>query len=247
MKSSPPTYLSSEQAAAWRAIEPRLRRRGVFWDGIAGGRFALVLLCSDYHSYVRARDAAAVTKGREQRKWLHAAEDARLRTRELASKFFDLIPPERIKLAPLGANGEDAEITAWFMLKEEETHKGNEHCDALEAEGASGPRSSRLGSARRRPPDERPGRVGAVCHHNPRPYARLVSNRWLLWWRPMVPAPEPRSQRGPGHGRCYRRARRSHQRGQAPSESLRRCARRRRRSTLRPAMPPLRAGGLVRG
>jgi hypothetical protein len=34
--------------------------------------------------------------------------------RELGAKFFDLLPTSRARLAPIGRNGEDAEITRWF-------------------------------------------------------------------------------------------------------------------------------------
>ncbi len=103
-----------EARAAWTAIEPKLRRRRVFSDGPTGGAFELRLLCNAFGLYAILRRLAARRRGRARRMLLKEAEEARLTVREFAAKFFDLIPASRVPLAPLDADGEDAEIRSWF-------------------------------------------------------------------------------------------------------------------------------------
>jgi hypothetical protein len=108
------TLLTREGRAAWRAIEPRLRRRGVFWDGRAGGRFELFVLCATWELYRLTRAEAARARGPIRRQLRREAEKARRNVREIGAKFFDLIPLERARLAPVGRDGEDQEIARWF-------------------------------------------------------------------------------------------------------------------------------------
>lgn len=106
--------LSPEGQAAWRAIEPKLRRRKVFWDGLAGGQFELFVLCAAFEGYLLCKKTAAQLTGRRRAQWSREAETWRITIRQHASKFFDLLPPERVNLAPIGPDGEDAEIREWF-------------------------------------------------------------------------------------------------------------------------------------
>jgi hypothetical protein len=103
-----------EARAAWTAIEPKLRRRRVFSDGPGGGAFELRLLCNAFGLDAILRRLAARRRGRARRLLLQEAEEARLTVREFASRFFDLIPATRVPIAPLDADGEDAEIRSWF-------------------------------------------------------------------------------------------------------------------------------------
>jgi hypothetical protein len=107
---------------AWRAIEPKLRARGVFWDGVAGGQFELFVLAEAYSMYQFTRVLAGRTTGRDRRRLLRDAEQQRLQVRGMAAKFFDLVPPERVGLAPIGPDGEDAELMRWFTPASEADH-----------------------------------------------------------------------------------------------------------------------------
>jgi len=124
--------LSSEGQAAWKALEPKLRARGVFWDGLAGGQFELFVLVAAFEGYLLCKKAAAQLAGRSRAKWLREAETWRITVRQHAAKFFDLLPPERVHLAPIGPDGEDAEISAWFTpenTQEERRRDENATCE----------------------------------------------------------------------------------------------------------------------
>ena len=101
--------LTPEGQRAWRALEPRLRRAGHLVD--VRSDIGLMVLVECWSFYVLTeRVAQRCPRDRRARR---EAAAARLRLRRLAAEWF-LIAPARIPLAPLTADGFDAELAALF-------------------------------------------------------------------------------------------------------------------------------------
>jgi hypothetical protein len=107
----PYQHMAGPAREAWLAIAPKLVARSLLTEET---RLGLMLFCQAYATHRRLRVIERRCSHERDRQCVAIhTEQWRLMARKYAAGF-ELIRVVRIPLAPLDADGEDAELRAWF-------------------------------------------------------------------------------------------------------------------------------------